>query len=307
MLFAWGLLLFLSGMEGAKWTLRKGVSGKLEAVLSAISSNIFSCILLGVIVTALIQSSSAVSVILIGLIEARVISLKPAIGIIMGANIGTTVTVQIISLPVVNLYPWIIIIGLLISIIGLFKSNKLFFTGLTMVFFGIVFAGLFNMTSFFKDQGIMNLFQTIFAYTGDNTLKGIIIGFFVTIILQSSSAVTGMSLGLARSGIINLASSVAIALGSNIGTCITAFIASFNCGRVSKMMAVGHFVFNLIGVLAIMPFFNTFCQLVEQSSADLLRQIANAHTLFNLYNVLIFIPFVGIFTKLLGGDRNGVA
>src|SRR5690554_4464183 len=287
MLFAWGLLLFLSGMEGAKWGLRKGVTRKLETVLSAISSNVFSCILLGIIVTAFIQSSSAVSVILIGLIEARVISLKPAIAIIMGANIGTTVTVQIISLPIVNLYPWIIIIGLLISMIGIFKSNKLFFAGLTMVFFGIVFAGLLNMTSFFKGQGIINLIRTIFTYTGDSNLKGILLGFFVTLILQSSSAVTGISLGLARSGFINLTSSVAIALGSNIGTCITAFIASVNCGRISKMMAVGHFIFNLFGVLAILPFFNIFCKLVEQTSTELIRQIANAHTLFNVYNVII--------------------
>jgi len=137
-------------------------------------------------------------------------------------------------------------------------------------------------------------------------LRGLLVGTGTTALLQSSSAVTGITISLARSGLISLVSAIAIALGSNIGTCITAFIASFNCSRTSKMMAIGHFIFNIVGVLVILPFFNYFCKLVELTSNNILRQIANAHTLFNIYNVLLFIPFISTFTDLLGGDKFGI-
>ncbi len=306
MLFLWGLFLFLVGLEICKWSLKKAISGKIENIITGLSGNLFSCILLGILITSVIQSSSAVSVIIIGLIEAGVLSLKPALAIIMGSNIGTTVTVQIISLPVLDKYPHIIILGIIIILIGLFINKRLMFTGLALVAFGIVFAGLVMMTDFFKNPSIIELFKRFLTYTTNNSLLGILLGIFVTGLVQSSSVVTGITLGLARSGIINLVSAIAIALGSNIGTCITAFIASLNCSRISKMMATGHFIFNLIGVIVLLPFLNIFCKLVGLTSSNLMRQIANAHTLFNIFNVLLFLPFINDFADLLGGDRYGI-
>jgi len=306
MLFFGGLFLFLAGLEGSKWGLKKAVSGKVEELLSDLSANVLASLLLGIIITGVIQSSSAVSVITISLIEAGILSLKPALAIIMGANIGTTITVQIISLPVLELHPQTIILGLIITLIGLLTNKKMVYTGLAVAAFGVVFAGLVMMTSFFKSPAVIELLKSLLAYTANNNLLGILLGMIVTSLIQSSSAVTGISLSLARGSIINLSSAIAIALGSNIGTCITAFIASFNCSRVSRMLATGHFIFNLIGVLVLLPFYNVFCRLVELTSNNLLRQIANAHTLFNIFNVLLFIPFISAFTDLLGGDRYGI-
>lgn len=296
----------MAGLEGSKWGLKKAVSGKVEELLSDLSANVLASLLLGIIITGVIQSSSAVSVITISLIEAGILSLKPALAIIMGANIGTTITVQIISLPVLELYPQTIILGLIITLIGLLTNKKMVYTGLAVAAFGVVFAGLVMMTSFFKSPAVIELLKSLLAYTANNNLLGILLGMIVTSLIQSSSAVTGISLSLARGSIINLSSAIAIALGSNIGTCITAFIASFNCSRVSRMLATGHFIFNLIGVLVLLPFYNVFCRLVELTSNNLVRQIANAHTLFNIFNVLLFIPFISAFTDLLGGDRYGI-
>lgn len=299
LIFLSGLFLFLLGLEGSKRGLGRVASTKVELALKRLSNSIFLSIFSGVVVTAILQSSSGVSIIVISLIEAGLLQLKPAIGIMLGANIGTTFTVQIISFPVIALFPYLIISGLFFMIIGFMLRNKLVDAGLALASFGVVFAGLNMMTGYFQNPAVSGLITKILAFSGDNYLLGILLGVIITGIIQSSSAVTGITVSLARNNLITLPAAIAIALGSNIGTCITAFLASFNSSRLAKSLARGHFLFNLIGVIAILPFLGIFNHLVMLTSQNLLRQIANAHTLFNIFNVLIFLPFFDTFISFL--------
>ncbi|MDI3547083.1 MAG: phosphate:Na+ symporter [Halanaerobiales bacterium] len=299
LIFLSGLFLFLLGLEGSKRGLGRVASTKVELALKRLSNSIFLSIFSGVVVTAILQSSSGVSIIVISLIEAGLLQLKPAIGIMLGANIGTTFTVQIISFPVIALFPYLIISGLFFMIIGFMLRNKLVDAGLALASFGVVFAGLNMMTGYFQNPAVSGLITKILAFSGDNYLLGILLGVIITGIIQSSSAVTGITVSLARNNLITLPAAIAIALGSNIGTCITAFLASFNSSRLAKSLARGHFLFNLIGVIAILPFLGIFNHLVMLTSQNLLRQIANAHTLFNIFNILIFLPFFDTFVSFL--------
>ncbi|MFW6287648.1 MAG: Na/Pi cotransporter family protein [bacterium] len=300
-----GLFLFMAGLEGSKWSIKKVASERLRIFMMSIDNNVVLGLITGIVITAVLQSSSAVSVILISLIEARLLSLKSAICIILGANIGTTFTVQIISLPILNYYPYLILIGIILIIIGVFTDSKYIYTGSSLIFFAIVFAGLVIMTDFFKSMEMRQTILSILKYADKSIFSGILVGGFTTAIIQSSSAVTGITVTLGLNNLITLRSAIAIALGSNVGTCITAFLASINAGNVSKTMARGHFIFNLLGVLAILPIFSIFQYIVIYTSDSLVRQIANAHTVFNIFNVIIFLPFLNTFISLIGGDNDG--
>ncbi len=273
--------------------------------MMSLDNNILLSFLIGILITAILQSSSAVSVILISLIEARALTLKPAIAIILGANIGTTFTVQLISFPILSYYPYLIIIGLILIIVGIFTNKKIFFFGTAILCFAVVFAGLVIMTDFFKLTEVRQTIQTILKYAESNIYLGIFIGTLTTAIIQSSSAVTGITVSLAMNNLITLSSAIAIALGSNIGTCVTAFLASINAGNLSKTMAKGHFIFNLLGVIVLIPLFPIFEYIVINTSDHLVRQIANAHTIFNIFNVIIVLPFLNTFISLIGGDKDG--
>ncbi len=304
-IFLSGLLLFLAGLEGSKWSIKKMVSEKFRLLMTSLNNNILLSLIIGIIITAILQSSSAVSIILISLIEAKVLTLKPAICIILGANIGTTFTVQLISLPILIYYPYMIIIGLGLIAIGIFTKKKICYFGSSILFLAVVFAGLVMMTDFFKSTDVRQTIQTILKFADSNMYLGIFIGTLTTAIVQSSSAVTGITVSLAMNNLITLRSAIAIALGSNIGTCITAFLASINAGNLSKTMAKGHFIFNSLGVFFLIPLFPIFESIVINTSDNLVRQIANAHTIFNIFNVLIFLPFLNTFISLIGGDKDG--
>ena len=292
--FILGLGCFWLGLEISKRNLKKLTGNKFKNYFYRLKNNLYLCLISGILFTAIIQSSSAVSIILIGLIEAKLIDLKSALLIMMGANIGTTVTVQIISFPILSFYPVLIISGITLIILG-YNCNYLNKIGKIFMAFGLVFFGLNLMTSFFNDPHIKNFFYEMLATYGQNKYYGIIIGVLSTSILQSSSAVTGITVSLSYNNIISLPGAVAIAMGSNIGTCITGFLASFNAGITSKNLAKRHFTFNIIGVLIFIPFFNLFIELISLSSSVLTRQIANAHTFFNLFNVIFLLPFLNTF------------
>ncbi|MCG8516330.1 MAG: Na/Pi symporter [Halanaerobiales bacterium] len=304
-IFLIGLFLFLLGLEGTKRSIKIIATAKIKAILQGLSENIFLAVLIGTIITAVLQSSSAVTIILIALLEAGLLNIRSAMGIVLGANIGTTVTVQIISLPILSFFPLIIISGVVLILIGIIFRSKIFFGGLAIFSFGIVLAGLELMTGYFQNPGTHRLIEHCLAYSGTNPYKGILVGILITGVIQSSSLVTGITVVLANNNLITLASAVAITLGSNIGTCVTAFIASINSGQVARSMVWGHFFFNLIGVLVILPCLGWLIALVRMSSPNLVRQIANAHTLFNLFNLLLFLPFLNPFISFLGGNKDG--
>lgn len=306
LVFFSGLMIFLAGLEGCKWSIKKVLSHRFKKLLISLNDHMFLSMMIGILITAILQSSSAVTIILISLIEAKALSLRTAICIIMGANIGTTFTVQIISFPILNYYPYLIIIGITVIIISnLCNKRKFLYFGSMIVFFAVVFAGLVLMTVYFKLADNRIFVKEILKFSNTNIYLGILLGAVATAIIQSSSAVTGIIVSLAFNNLISLSVAIAIALGSNIGTCITAFLASFNAGTISKMMAKGHFLFNIVGVIVLLPFFTIFEKIVSMTSIELVRQIANAHTIFNIFNVLIFIPFLNTFISWIGGDNIG--
>lgn len=305
LIFISGLLLFLGGLEGSKWAIKSLVNDRLKSLIVSLDKHLYLSIIIGIIITAIMQSSSAVSVILIGLVEAGAISLKPAIGIMIGANIGTTVTGQILTFPIVNYYLHLIVLGLAIVLIGIFgRKRTLFYIGNSILFFGIVFAGLILMTVFFESPEKRQLIERILQYSSKNIYLGILTGTITTAIIQSSSALTGVVIGLAFNRLINLRTAIALILGSNLGTCFTAFLASINSGPISQKLTRGHFFFNLLGVAALIPFYFIFENIVRSSSQELTRQIANAQTFFNIYNTLIILPFLNTFISWLEGKEE---
>ncbi|NLJ83699.1 MAG: Na/Pi cotransporter family protein [Halanaerobiaceae bacterium] len=305
LIFISGLFLFLTGLEGSKWAIKSLVNKRIKDLIISLDKHLYLSILIGIIITAIIQSSSAVSVILIGLLEAGAISLKPAIGIMLGANIGTTVTAQILTFPVINYYPYLIALGLALALIGIFiRKRTFFYIGSSILFFGIVFAGLILMTFFFESPEKRRLIESFLLYSSKNIYLGILTGTIITAIIQSSSALTGVIIGLAFNELINLRTSIALILGSNMGTCFTAYLASINASPVSQKLARAHFIFNILGVLALVPFYFLFENLVRASSQELSRQIANAQTIFNIYNTLVFLPFLNTFISWLEGKED---
>lgn len=300
LIFITGLILFLLGLETSKKSLEKIAGLKIKEFIKELTANFYFSILIGIIITAILQSSSAVSIILIGLIEAKLLDLKPAIGIIMGANVGTTITVQIISLPILSFYPYLMLIGIFFIISGAtFKTNITLSTGVAIFSFAIIFAGLHLMSSSLTRPETNKLLYCFLKFSGKNIFSGILMGVLATAIVQSSSAVTGIVVSLTHTNFISLPVAIAISLGSNIGTCITAFLASVNAGKITKTLAIGHFLFNLTGVMIILPFFDIFSYYLTLTSKSLTHQIANAHTIFNIINVLLFLPISETFISFL--------
>jgi phosphate:Na+ symporter len=291
-IFFSGLALFLIGLEGSKRFLKSLSSSGIENKLKKLSKKHFLSLLLGILVTGILQSSSAVSIILIALIEGNLINLKTALLIMMGANIGTTLTVQLISLPILSFYPFIIIGGILLVFIGYcsflrklffnvfnfivdnlnsdinrfkfaifynrkanFFNNKYIKIGLILISFGVIFAGLEIMKGYFNNLQVRNIIHNLLINYGNKRIYGITIGIIITSLFQSSSAVTGIIVSLSYNNIITLPTAIAISLGTNIGTCITAFWASLTSGKTAKNLALGHFLFNTLGVIFIYIFF----------------------------------------------------
>jgi len=303
MLFCLGLLLFFCGLELNKRSL-KDINGNLiKMIIKLLTDNIILCIITGIIITAMLQSSSAVSIILISLIEAKLIKLKPAVGIMLGANIGTTLTVQILSLPVLSAYFYFFIAGTFFMVVGKLYKKYLFKIGIILFSFALIFWGLNLMTIYFNYYSKKLLLTKILSQN-DNILFAILLGGLITAIVQSSSVVTGITLSLANGGLITLPLAIAISLGSNPGTCITAFLATINSGEKAKALAIGHFIFNMLGIILLFLYYPLFYKLVSLSGDSLMRKIANAHTLFNIINLLIFLPFYKYFISFLRRNIN---
>ncbi|MFW6237939.1 MAG: Na/Pi cotransporter family protein [Halanaerobiales bacterium] len=302
-IFLAGLALFFLGLEGNKASLKRISASRITFLLKKLSGNVFLSIFIGIAVTAVLQSSSAVSVILISLLEGEMIKLKPAACILLGANVGTTITVQIISLPVLDLYPHLIIAGLLLVIYGLVNSRKkVKYTGYILISFGAIFAGIQLMSAAFLGGKERNIISRVVKYA-DGKYSGILAGIFLTSLVQSSSIISGTTLSLAKNNLIGLPAAVAIALGSNVGTCITAMLASYNCSQPAKILALIHLIFNITGIILLLIFFNNFIHYISLTSPHIFRQIANAHTLFNTIHLCIFFPLFYIFINRNGGDR----
>jgi len=292
-----GLGLFLFGMHLLSDALKSLSLGLLKNLLEKITSNRVKSALVGVFVTSIIQSSSATSVLLIGFLNAGLISLVAALPVIFGANIGTTITAQLIAFKLTKSALLFVFIGAIVYLFA--KKNKNKNKGLALLGFGILFLGLATMSSAVKPLAGNETIVNLFVHFGQKPLLGVLTGVIVTVILQSSSTTIGMVIAFASVGLLDLPSSIYLVLGDNIGTCITAIIASIGGNLASKRLALGHAMFNIVGTLIVFPLIPLYLHYIPMLSGDIARQIANTHTIFNIANTIILLPFIPVFIKVL--------
>ena len=301
---AGGIALFLYGMSIMGTGLEKLAGGKMEAVLQRLTSSVWKAVLLGAILTGLIQSSAGTTVICIGLVNSGIFTLSQAIGVIMGANIGTTVTGQLIRLSDISGSGWVLtmlkpstfspIVAFVGAVLFVFlKSPKKRNIGQICMGFGILFTGLFTMENAVAPLKDSPLFVQLFTQL-QNPVLGVLAGALVTVAIQSSSASVGILQALSSTGVVTWGSAIPIILGQNIGTCSTPLIASMGASTAAKRSAIVHLYFNVIGTAVFLarvyglkaaglfPFWNDV-----MTKGD----IANFHTLFNVVVTLMFMPF----------------
>lgn len=291
-----GLALFLFGMEFMGDGLENAAGSRLKSFFDKAITNPFKGALVGTIVTAIIQSSSATTVMVVGFVNAGLMSLYQAVGVIMGANIGTTITGQLITFKIDDYIPLFIIIGA--ALILFMKQEKRKEIGKIVFGFGLLFMGLSQMKDAMSPIAQTTFFQDLILTLEGNMFLGILVGAAMTAVVQSSSASTAILLSLAATGAISLQVAIPILFGNNIGTCVTALLSSLNANKVAKKAAFIHLSFNLIGTLIFLPLINILSQVVIYMGGDIDKQIANAHTIFNIVNAIILLPFAGVFVKL---------
>ncbi|MDU6247366.1 MAG: Na/Pi symporter [Paeniclostridium sordellii] len=293
-----GLGLFLYGMNLMGNGLQKSAGEKLKNIIGLLTSNIFMGVLVGTLVTGVIQSSSATTVMVVGFVNAGIMTLNQAIGVIMGANIGTTVTAQLVSFNLEELAPIALGIGIILFLFS--KKPKIKNIAEILIGFGILFTGMEFMKDAVKPLAEYQGFRDALIYFGKHQILGILAGFAITGIVQSSSASMGMLIALSTQGLLPITSALPILYGDNIGTCVTSLISSIGANINAKRAAVMHLTFNIIGTLLFMIILNKpIVALVNRLDPnDVARQIANAHTLFNVINVIILIPFAKVIVNI---------
>lgn len=299
--------MFLYGMNIMAEGLQKSAGNKMKQLLGYLTNNRLLGVLVGALVTAIIQSSSATTVMVVGFVNAQIINLTQAAGVIMGANIGTTITAWLVSASEWSVFLKPEFIAPLILGIGAFvlmfaKKEKYRQFSEIAIGFGILFIGLSFMSDSISIYRESPIFSKAFALLGGNPILGILTGVVVTAIIQSSSASVGILQTLAMNGIVNWRSAVFITLGQNIGTCVTALLSSIGANKTAKRAAVIHLLFNVMGAILfgiIMLVFFTINQAwaVSQISST---QISIFHTIFNVTNTIILFPFANLLVKLSG-------
>ena len=293
-----GLGLFLFGMNLMGDGLQKSAGSKLKKIIELLTSNTIMGVLVGMVVTMVIQSSSATTVMVVGFVNAGIMTLGQAIGVIMGANIGTTITAQLVSLDVDFLAPVALGIGIVIYMFSKKPKNR--HIAEILIGFGILFTGMDFMKDAVKPLAGYQGFTDMLVSFGHKPILGVLMGFAITAIVQSSSASMGMLIALASQGLIPITAALPILYGENIGTCVTSLISSIGASRNARRAAIMHLTFNIIGSLIFMFLLSgPIVKLVTYLDPnDAARQIANAHTLFNVLNVLILLPFAKLIVKL---------
>ncbi len=314
--FLSGLAIFIYGMHIMSAGLQNSANSRFKDILAAITKNKFFGLMTGVVVTALIQSSSSTTVMLVGFVNAGLMTLGQTVGVIMGANIGTTVTSWIVSLSSSSLFflktsflaPIALIIGVVMIFFGQKEKTKT--VGQIVVGFGFLFFGLEFMSETVKPLRDNPAFSEAFATLGSNPLLGVLAGTIVTAAVQSSSASVGILQVLALNGIVSWDAAVFIILGQNIGTCITAMLASIGASKNSKATAYIHLLFNVIGsvvfTIGAMIYFNMYPAVGATTITPV--EISVFHSVFNIVNTIMLFPFankiVQIAAKLAGVEVN---
>ena len=303
-----GLGLFLFGMDMMSSALQRFAGGRMRAILGALTNNKFIGVAVGAFVTMVIQSSSATTVMLVSFVRAGLMGLTQTLGVILGADIGTTVTAQLIAFKLTDYALLMIALGFGIKFLA--KKPRMLGIGNSVLGFGILFFGMHIMSESMAPLKSYQPFLNVLVGL-ENPVFGIIIGTLFTALIQSSSAFTGIVIVLAQQGFLTLTAGIPLIFGANIGTCVTAILASMNAGREAKRVALAHTMFKVLGVLLFVWWVPSFAALIRNISPGgdgavtdpvalariVPRQIANAHTVFNVGLALVFLPLTGLMAK----------
>ena len=293
-----GLGLFLYGMNLMGESLEKVAGSKMKKIIELLTKNIFMGVLLGAVVTAVIQSSSATTVMVVGFVNAGLMGLPQAVGVIMGANIGTTVTAQIVSFDLTGMAPLALGIGILLY---LFAGNEKYKqVGEVFIGFGLLFTGMESMKLAVSPLAEYKGFTDLLSTFGRYPILGLLLGFGITAIIQSSSAAMGMLVVLASQGLVPLSSALPILFGQNIGTCVTSLISSIGANKNAKRAAMIHLIFNILGTIIFLILLNGIVVkfVVSLDPGNVARQIANVHTIFNIVSTILLLPCNKLIVKL---------
>ena len=296
-----GLSFFLYGMEMMSEGMKKTAGSKMRTILATLTSNRIFALLTGAFVTMVVQSSSATTVMLVSFVQAELMTFGQSLGVIFGANIGTTVTAQLIAFKLTDYALGMIAIGFVIKMVA--KDENIKEIGNVILGFGILFFGMKLMSDSMKPlrtlPGFIDMLKGL-----ENPLLGIVAGSMFTALIQSSSAFTGIVIVLAQQDFVSLEAGIPLILGANIGTCITAVLASIGTSREAKRVAAGHVIFQVVGVLLFIFWIPSFAGLIEHTSAffgssGIARQIANAHTIFNISVGIAILPVTGLLAAII--------
>ncbi|MDQ4141333.1 MAG: Na/Pi symporter [Bacteroidota bacterium] len=293
-----GLTLFLYALNYLADSLKTVAGERMQHYLNKFTGNLFSGIASGTVITTLLDSSSAVIIMTIALVKSRALTFRQAMGIVMGANIGTTISSQIIALDVGKYSSVLMAIGFLMLMLT--KKRLVKNIGRVLLGFGLIFFGLYvieeSVAPLRQDSRFADWMLAL-----ESPLNGVGIGALVTLIIQSSSATVGMVIALGAKKLITITAGIAVMLGAELGTCSDTLLASIGHNRQAVKTGLFHLFFNVVSIALALVFFNPFVQLVSYISghAPLERQIANAHVLFNCLGVVLFIPVVPLVERFL--------
>ncbi len=291
-----GMGMFLYGMEMMSDGMKMTAGNSMRVILEKLTSNKFLAVFVGAFVTMVIQSSSATTVMLVSFVNSGLLNFAQALGVILGSNIGSTVTAQIVAFKVTDYALLLIAFGAMMSLFS--KKETVKNLGFVILGFGLLFYGMKVMSDTMKPLRTDPTFNSILT-SFENPFLGIMAGAIFTALVQSSSATTGIVITLASGGSITLEAGIPLIFGANIGTCVTALLAGLNASRDAKRVAIGHVTFSFLGVLLFCFWIPTFSEIVVKTSDNIPRQIANAHTIFNIMATVIFIPFTGYIAKTI--------
>jgi len=293
-----GLVLFLFAVNSLSETIKNALGANASKSIQRFTSNTFSSLIVGIVATTLLDSSSAVIIITIVLVNSNLLTFKQAMGIVLGANIGTTVSSQIIAMDIGKYSPIFLLIGFVLLFIA--KSEKISNIGKSILYFGVLFFGLYTMENAVEPLKNEAFFAEWMKKT-ESPILGAMIGAVVTLVIQSSSATVGMAIILSKKGILSLTGGIAIMLGAELGTCSDTLLATIKGSRQALKTGLFHVSFNLISIILGLILFYPFVDLVKYIStgASIERSVANAHMLFNILGVLIFVWTIPIFEKVL--------
>lgn len=296
-----GLALFLWGISLASSGLQKAAGGRLRALLALVARRRIAAAGTGTAVTVLVQSSSATAVMLVSLAGAGLLTLESALAVVLGADLGTTITVQAIAFPIHN---WALLGVAAGAVLGLaFKRRRIVYLGRALVGFGLVFYGLHLMRQGVRLEMLSDAARSALAALADRPLPALLAAFALTAVIQSSAGTIALVMALTAAGSIRFEAALPMLLGANLGTCATGLLASIGAGREGRRVAVGQLAMKAAGVALLWPLLSPFGEMIREGTSAMgggeVRMIANAHLAFNLAKAIAFLPFVGLLARLL--------